>query len=56
MKTEADKRRAERKNRIGEHYWRESRLDTQMFYGADQYLTYGFVPPGSSRTWTTAAR
>src|SRR3954469_7133295 len=44
MKTEADKRRAERKGRIGEHYWRESRLDTQMFYAADQYLTYGFVP------------
>jgi hypothetical protein len=44
MKSESDKRRAERKNRIGEHYWRESRLDTQMFYGADQYLTYGFIP------------
>jgi hypothetical protein len=52
MKTEADKRRAERKNRIGEHGWRESRLDTQMFYAADQYLTYGFltsrVEPDSS--------
>lgn len=44
MKSAADKRRAERKNRIGEHIWRESRLDTKMFYGADQYLTYGFVP------------
>lgn len=44
MKTDADKRRAERKNRIGEHYWRESQLEPQMFYGADQYLTYGFLP------------
>jgi len=44
MRSEADKRRAERKNRIGEHYWRMSKLPVQMLYGADQYLTYGFLP------------
>lgn len=44
MRAETDKRRAERKNRIGEHYWRQSQLDVQMFYGADQYLSYGFLP------------
>lgn len=43
MKTEADKRRASRKQRIGEYYWRKSQLETQMFWAADQYLTYGFV-------------
>lgn len=43
MKTDADKRRAARKQRIGESYWRTSMLDTQMFYSADQYLTYGFA-------------
>lgn len=44
MRTEADKARAGKKQRIGEYYWRYSMLETQMFYGADQYLTYGFVP------------
>jgi hypothetical protein len=43
MKTEADKRRASRKQRIGEYYHRVSQLETQMYWGADQYLTYGFV-------------
>lgn len=43
MKSEADKRRASRKQRIGEYYWRKSMLETQMFWAADQYLTYGFV-------------
>lgn len=44
MKTDADKRRADRKNRIGYNYWRHSRLEWKMKYGADQYLTYGFLP------------
>lgn len=44
MKTDSDRRRAERKNRIGHDYWRHSRLQTQMKYGADQYLSYGFLP------------
>jgi hypothetical protein len=44
MRSAADKDRAEKKNRIGSEYWRRSRLQTQMKYGADQYLTYGFLP------------
>lgn len=44
MRTDADKRRAEKKNRIGHNYWRHSDLETQMKYGADQYLSYGFLP------------
>jgi len=44
MRTDVDLRRAERKNRIGQYYWEQSRLTTQMKYGADQYLTYGFLP------------
>lgn len=44
MHTDADKKRAEKKNRIGFNYWRHSRLQTQMKYGADQYLTFGFLP------------
>lgn len=44
MRTTADKQRAEKKNRIGFNYWRHSRLERQMKYGADQYKTYGFLP------------
>jgi hypothetical protein len=44
MRTDVDLRRAEKKNRIGQYYWTQSRLQTQMKYGADQYLTYGFLP------------
>ena len=42
--TQADKRRGEKKNRIGANYWRTSKLERQMFNGADQYVTYGFLP------------
>lgn len=44
METDADQRRAEMKNRIGDWYWSRSRLEKQMLKGADWYLTYGFVP------------
>ena len=44
MRTDADRRRAETKNRIGANYWRHSRLQTRMKWGADQYVTYGFLP------------
>lgn len=44
MRTDADKKRAEKKNRIGDWYWRQSKLDVQMLYGADWYPSYGFVP------------
>lgn len=44
MKTDADKRRSAKKNKIGQYYWRCSRLAVQMFRGADWYNTYGFMP------------
>jgi hypothetical protein len=44
MKTDADQRRAEAKNRIGDNYWSHSKLETQMLRGADRYVTYGFLP------------
>jgi hypothetical protein len=44
MQTDADLKRAEIKNRIGDNYWRHSRLEIQMLKGADRYVTYGFVP------------
>lgn len=44
MRTDADKRKAAIKNKIGHHYWVESRLEVQMYYGADWYVTYGFLP------------
>jgi len=44
MQTDADQKRAELKNYIGDYYWRTSRLAIQMLRGADQYVTYGFVP------------
>lgn len=44
MRTDADRKRAERKNRIGFNYWLESQLELQMKTGADQYLSYGFLP------------
>lgn len=44
MRTDADKRRAEKKNRIGANYWKHCALEFQMKYGADQYLSYGFLP------------
>lgn len=44
MATEADRKRAERKNRIGDWYWRQSNLEIQMLVGADAYVTYGFLP------------
>lgn len=44
MHTEADRRRAEKKNKIGYDYWRQSRLATAMFTGADRWTCYGFLP------------
>lgn len=44
MVTDADLRRAEVKNRIGDWYWAQSKLEVQMLKGADRYLTYGFQP------------
>ena len=39
----AAKKRAETKNRIGQHYWDKSRLETKMFTFADSFNTYGFA-------------
>lgn len=44
METQADQQRAELKNRIGDHYWQQSRLAIQMLRGADQFVSYGFLP------------
>lgn len=43
MERDSDRRRAEEKNKIGYDYWRQSRLATQMFQGADRYNSYGFL-------------
>lgn len=44
METDTDRRRAEKKNKIGYEYWTQSRLATQMFSGADRWNSYGFLP------------
>jgi hypothetical protein len=44
MVTEADLKRAEMKNRIGDHYWLHSNLENQMLSAADRYVSYGFLP------------
>lgn len=38
------KKFADRRTRIANNYVQSSRLQTQMFAGADRYLTFGFVP------------
>jgi hypothetical protein len=35
---------ADRRTRIAANYFRNSDLQVQMYAGADQYITYGFVP------------
>jgi len=44
MKTDADKAKAQKKNVIGTHYWRESNLAAHMYSYCDAYLSYGFAP------------
>lgn len=44
MRSNADKTRAAKKDRIGYNYWLHAMLEYQMKYGADQYITYGFLP------------
>jgi hypothetical protein len=39
--TTADKKRAEKKNRIGSYYWLRSRLQREMFHFADYFNSYG---------------
>jgi len=38
------KKRADKKTTIVNHYVQASKLQTQMYVGADWYLTYGFLP------------
>lgn len=44
MKSDADKKRASKKNKGGMFYWTSSGLKTQMLSGADRYITDGFLP------------
>jgi hypothetical protein len=44
MQSDVTLKRAMTKNRIGDNYWRHSKLEIQMLKGADRYVTYGFVP------------
>lgn len=43
MRSEADKRRASKKNKAVDSYWRASVLSEQMFKAADCYGSYGFA-------------
>jgi hypothetical protein len=44
MRTDADRARAAKKNKIGSYYWEQSRLESRMYSAADQFLTFGFLP------------
>lgn len=41
---DAARRRADKRTRIASYYVEASRLQTQMYPGADRYITYGFLP------------
>lgn len=41
---ERAKKRADKKTIIANHYVQSSKLQSQMYYGADWYLSYGFLP------------
>jgi hypothetical protein len=43
MKSDADKRRAAQRNKVGTHYMRESNLSMHMHTFADSLMTYGFA-------------
>jgi hypothetical protein len=44
MRSDADKSRAMKKNKIANHYWEQSCLENRMYAGADRFLSYGFLP------------
>jgi len=44
MRSDADKRRASKKNKGGMYYWTSSGLKIQMLSGADRYCTDAFLP------------
>lgn len=41
---DAARKRADKRTRIANYYVEASRLQTQMYSGADRYITYGFLP------------
>lgn len=41
---DADRKRAEKRTRVAAYYMEASRLQQQMYSGADRYLSYGFLP------------
>jgi hypothetical protein len=43
MRTDAERKRAALKNKIGYHYWENSMLERQMFDFADSYNSFGFA-------------
>lgn len=43
MTSDAARKAAQLKQRIGSHYWRASRLEQQMFSAGDNYVTYGLT-------------
>lgn len=42
--SDTGRRFADKRTKIAAHYVETSKLQTQMFSGADQYLSYGFLP------------
>lgn len=44
MRSDADKRRAAKKNKGGMYYWKKSGLKISMLSGADRYITDAFLP------------
>lgn len=43
MRSDADRMRASRKNKIGYNYWNQSQLERQMYDFADSYNSHGFA-------------
>lgn len=41
---DAARKRADKRTRIANYYVEASRVQTQMYAGADRYITYGFLP------------
>ena len=44
MNNDRAKKKADKKTIIANHYVESSKLQSQMYYGADWYLSYGFLP------------
>jgi len=44
MNNDKAKKKADKKTIIANHYVESSKLQSQMYYGADWYLSYGFLP------------